>query len=90
MEKNPTFAMDRMTNSFHLIHLLAVLAAHGGLLGGLLLLATYPIVGVLLVFGSMAWLLRSVGSLCGAHPGSGEIDAENDAEYSGSPHDKEC
>ena len=58
--------MDRMTKSFHLRDLLAALAAYVGLLGGLLLLGADPFVGVLLVLGSMALLLRSVASLCGA------------------------
>jgi hypothetical protein len=70
--------MDGMTNSFDFLHLLAALTAYGGLLAGLLLLAAYPIVGVLLVLGSMALLLRSVARLCGAHSAPGEVDAEND------------
>ena len=70
--------MDGVINSFHLMHFLAVLAAYGGLLAGLLLLAAYPIVGVLLVLGSMALLLRSVATLCEAHTGPGEGEAEND------------
>ncbi len=68
-----------MTDSFHLRDLLAILAAYGGLLGGLLLLAVYPLVGVLLVLGSMALLLRSVASFCGAQTAPREVDAENDA-----------
>jgi len=68
-----------MTDSFHLKELLAILAAYGGLLGGLLLLAAYPLVGVLLVLGSMALLLRSVASLCGAQTAPSEVDGENDA-----------
>jgi len=54
-----------MTASFHLSDLLATLAAYGGLLGGLLLLGAYPLVGVLLQLGSMALLLRSLASLFG-------------------------
>jgi hypothetical protein len=68
-----------MTDSFHLRELLAILAAYGGLLGGLLLLAVYPLLGVLLVLGSMALLLRSVASLCGAQTAPCEVDGENDA-----------
>jgi len=68
-----------MTDSFHLRDLLAILAAYGGLVGGLLLLAPYPIVGVLLVLGSMALLLRSIASRCGAQMAASEVDAENDA-----------
>lgn len=68
-----------MKNSFHLRDLLAALAAYSGLLGGLLLLAADPFVGVLLVLGSMALLLRSVASLCRAQTSPSEIDAENDA-----------
>jgi hypothetical protein len=68
-----------MTRSFHLRDLLASLGAYGGLLGGLLLLGTDPLVGVLLVLGSMALLLRSVGSLCGAQTEPSKADAENDA-----------
>jgi hypothetical protein len=68
-----------MTTSFHLRDLLATLAAYGGLLGGLLILRAYPLVGVLLLLGSMALLLRSVASLCGAETSPGELDAENDA-----------
>jgi hypothetical protein len=68
-----------MTDSFHLRDLLAILAAYGGLLGGLLLLAAYPLVGVLLVLGCMVLLLRSVANLCGAQMGPSEGDGENDA-----------
>ena len=68
-----------MTDLFHLRDLLAILAAYGGLVGGLLLLAAYPIVGVLLVLGSMALLLRSIASCCGAQTAPSEVDAENDA-----------
>jgi hypothetical protein len=68
-----------MTTSFHLRGLLATLAAYGGLLGGLLLMRAYPLVGVLFLLGSMALLLRSVASLCGAQTSPGELEAENDA-----------
>jgi len=68
-----------MTDLFHLRDLLAILAAYGALVGGLLLLAAYPIVGVLLVLGSMALLLRSIASCCGAQTAPSEVDAENDA-----------
>ena len=68
-----------MTASFHLSDLLATLAAYGGLLGGLLLLGAYPLVGVLLQLGSMALLLRSMASLFGAQTSPSELDAENDA-----------
>lgn len=68
-----------MTNFFRLRDLLAILVAYGGLLGGLLLLGADSLVGVLLVLGSMALLLRSVASLCGAQAAPSEIDAANDA-----------
>ncbi len=59
-----------MTDSLHLRNLLEILAAYGGLLGGLLLLAAYPFAGVLLALGSIALLPRSVASLCGAQGGA--------------------
>jgi len=68
-----------MTYSFPLKELWVILAAYGGLLGGLLLLAAYPLIGVLLVLGSMALLLRPVASLCGAQTAPSEVDGENDA-----------
>ena len=68
-----------MTRSFHVKDLLATLAAYGGLLGGLLLLGADPFFGVLLVLGSMALLLRSVASLCGAKTAPSGADAGNDA-----------
>jgi hypothetical protein len=68
-----------MTRLFHLRDLLASLGAYGGLLGGLLLLGADPFVGVLLVLGSMALLLRSVASLCGAQTEPSKADAKNDA-----------
>ena len=68
-----------MTTSFHLRDLLATLAAYGGLLGGLLLLRAYPLVGVLFLLGSMALLLRSVASLCGAETSPRDIEAKNEA-----------
>ena len=71
--------MDRINRSFHLKDLLATLSAYGGLLGGLLLLGAHPFVGVLLVLGSMALLLRSVASLCGAQMSPSEGDAETEA-----------
>ncbi len=52
--KNLRARADRMTTSFHLRDFLATLAAYGGLLGGLLLLGVYPLVGVLFLLGSMA------------------------------------
>ena len=68
-----------MTTTFRLRDLLVTLAAYGGLLGGLLLLGVYPLVGVLSLLGSMALLLRSLATLCGAQMSPGELDAENDA-----------
>jgi hypothetical protein len=68
-----------MTDSFHLKDFLAILMAYGGLLGGLLLLAAYPLVGVLLVLGSMALLLRSIANCCGVQTAPSEVDAENNA-----------
>ena len=68
-----------MTGSFHLRDLLATLASYGGLLGGLLLLGSNPLVGVLLMLGSLGLLLRSVASLCRSQTASSEADAENDA-----------
>ena len=68
-----------MTDSFHLTDLLAILAAYDGLVGGVLMLAAYPLVGVLLVLGSMALLLRSIASCCGAQTAPSEVGVENDA-----------
>jgi len=68
-----------MTGSFHLKNLFATLAAYVGLLWGLLLLDSYPLVGVLLVLGSMVLLLRAVASLCGAQTAASEAEAKNDA-----------
>jgi len=68
-----------MTRPFRLERFLEVLAAFGGLLGGLFLLGTDPILGVLVMLGSMALLLRSVASLCGAQRAPREAGAENDA-----------
>jgi hypothetical protein len=69
-----------MTYSFHPRDLLAILVAYGALLGGLLLLAAYPLAGVLLVLGSMALLLRSIANCCGAHTAPSEVDAENNTK----------
>ena len=69
-----------MTDSFHPRDLLAILVAYGGLLGGLLLLAAYPLAGVLLVLGSMALLLRSIANCCGAQTAPIEVDAENNTK----------
>lgn len=66
-------------NSFRLKDMLATLGAYGGLLGGLLLLTSFPLVGVLIVLGAMALLLKSVANLCEAQVTPREIDAENDA-----------
>ncbi len=68
-----------MTGSFHLKNLFATLAAYVGLLWGLLLFVAYPLIGVLLALGSMALLLRSVASLCGAQTAASEGEAKNDA-----------
>jgi hypothetical protein len=68
-----------MTGSFHPKDLLTTLAAYVGLLLGLLLFGAYPLVGVLLALGSMALLLRSVASLCGAQKAASEGEAKNDA-----------
>jgi hypothetical protein len=48
------------------IYLVASLSAFVVLLVGLLALAVYPIVGVLLMIGGMALLLYGVARLCGA------------------------
>lgn len=50
-----------------LMHLGSAFIAFVGLLGGLLALATYPIIGVLLTLAAMALLLYCVAGLCGAH-----------------------
>ncbi len=56
-----------------------MLAGFVGLLEGLSLLATYPLLGVLVMLASMALLLRSLATLCGAETAPREVHAENDA-----------
>jgi len=68
-----------MTRWLRLRDFLELLAAFGGLLVGLLLLGTHPLLGVLVVLGSMALLLRSVASLCGAPTAPRKVEAGNDA-----------
>ncbi len=67
-----------MTRSF-LRGFVGVLAAFGGLLGGLFLLGTDPFLGVLVMLASMALLLRSVAGLCGAQRAPRQTGAQNDA-----------
>jgi len=58
---------------------LELLAGLGGLLKGLFLLATHPLLGVLVAVTCMALLLRPAASFCGAQTVPREVDAASDA-----------
>jgi|GEM_PF-3944012 hypothetical protein len=45
----------------------SALCAFAAVLGGLLALAVYPLVGALLALGGMALLLYALANLCGAN-----------------------
>lgn len=47
------------------VHVASSVCAFGVLLGGLMALAVYPVVGVLVTLGGMALLLYAAAGLCG-------------------------
>lgn len=55
-----------MAANGRMVHVGSSLCAFGVLLGGLLALAVYPFIGVLLMLGGMALLLCAAAGLCRA------------------------